>query len=102
MKRYSFALEAVLRVRRAQEEAAAFALAHANRQRQQAIEAGDRAAAACDAVVLGRAPQDHAGFCSERAVSERRTDAVVAARLSVARAGEEAAARHGDWTAAAR
>jgi flagellar export protein FliJ len=102
MKRYHFALEAVLRVRRAQEEAAGFALAHANQQRQRAIEALGVASARCDAVVLDQSRQDHESFRRERDVTERRADAVKAALAVVDATSEEAAARHADWSAAAK
>ena len=83
MKRYHFALEAVLRVRRAQEEAAGFALAHANQQRQRAVDAHRAALARCDALVLDRGRQDHESFRRERDVTERRAAAVTAAQAAV-------------------
>jgi flagellar export protein FliJ len=101
MKQYRFALEVVLRVRRAQEEAAAFALAAAHQNRQQALEALGAASARCDALVLERAAQDHASFHRERDMSDRRAAAVTAALAAVDTASAEAAARHADWSAAA-
>jgi flagellar protein FliJ len=102
MKRYHFALEAVLRVRRAQEEAAGFALAHANQRRRQAMDAHQMAMARCDALVLHRGQQDHASFALERDTTERRAAAVTSARAAVDAATEEALARLVDWTAAAK
>jgi len=102
MKRYHFALEAVLRVRRAQEEAAGFALAHANQQRQRALDAHRTASARCDALVLARGPQDHESFARERDTTERRTAAVKAALAAVAAATDEAVARLAEWSEAAK
>jgi flagellar export protein FliJ len=102
MKRYHFSLEAVFRVRRAQEEAAAFALAHANQQRQHAIEALGVASARCDAFVLRRSEQDCTSFRQERDVAERGAAAVAAALAAVDTASAEATARHADWAAAAK
>ena len=102
MKRYHFALEAVLRVRRAQEEAAGFALAHANQGRQRAIDAHLVALARCNALVLHPGQQDHAAFRQERDTTERRSAAVVAARENVDAATAVAVARLADWTAAAK
>jgi flagellar export protein FliJ len=102
MKRYHFSLEAVLRVRRAQEEAAAFALAHANQRRQRALEALARATARCDDLVLGRDRQDHESFRRERDVAERRAAAVASARAVLDSVTEEAEARHADWAEAAK
>jgi flagellar export protein FliJ len=102
MKRYHFALEAVLRVRRAQEEAAGFALAHANQQRQRALDVHQQALARCDALVLHRGRQDHAAFRQERDITERRSAAVRAASDKVDAATAEAVARLADWTAAAK
>jgi flagellar export protein FliJ len=102
MKRYHFSLEAVLRVRRAQEEAAAFALAHANQRRQRALEALAVAVARCDDLVLDRGRQDHDTFRRERDVTERRAAAVVGARAVVDTVSEEAEARHADWSEAAK
>jgi len=102
MKRYHFALEAVLRVRRAQEEAAGFALAHANQHRQRALDAHQVAMARCDALVLHHGQQDHASFTLERDTTERRAAAVTAAQAAVDAATEEAMARLSDWSAAAK
>ncbi len=102
MKRYHFALEAVLRVRRAQEEAAAFALAHANQRRQRALVVHRAALARRDALVLHQGEQDHAAFRQERDVSERCAAAVTAARAAFNATSDEAAARLADWTAAAK
>jgi flagellar export protein FliJ len=101
MKRYRFTLEAVLRIRRAQEEAAGFALAHANRQHQRALDAHRDVSARLDALVLERAAQDHASFRRERDMTERRVAAVAAAAAALDAAADEAAARHADWSAAA-
>jgi flagellar export protein FliJ len=102
MKRYHFSLEAVLRVRRAQEEAAAFALAHANQRRQRALEALAVAAARCDDVVLDQTRQDHDSFRRERDVTERRAAAVVCARSVLDTVSKEAESRHADWSEAAK
>jgi flagellar biosynthesis chaperone FliJ len=102
MKRYHFALEAVLRVRRAQEEAAGFALAHANQRRQRAIDAHRAAQGRCDALVLHRGAQDHGAFAVERDTSERRAEAVTLASAAVAAATVEAEARLDDWSEAAK
>jgi flagellar protein FliJ len=102
MKRYHFALEAVLRVRRAQEDAAGFALAHANQQRQRAINAHHAAVARSAAVVLHQGEQDHASFVTERDLTDRRASAVAAARTAVDSASDEAVARLADWSAAAK
>jgi flagellar biosynthesis chaperone FliJ len=102
MKRYRFSLEAVLRIRRAQEEAAAFALAHANQQRQRAIEALGVASARCAALVLHEGPQDHSSFARERDNTDRRAAAVTLALAVVDAASVEAAARYADWAAAAK
>jgi flagellar biosynthesis chaperone FliJ len=102
MKRYHFSLEAVLRVRRAQEEAAGFALAHANQQRQRAMEAHEKALALCRAIELRRGPQDHVSFQQERDVTERRAVAVTVTQQAVTVATDEATARLADWSAAAK
>jgi flagellar export protein FliJ len=102
MKRYRFSLDAVLRVRRAQEEAAGFALAQANGQRQKAIDAYQVALSRCRALVLHQGPLDHSSFRQERDVSERRSAAVTSTREAVAAATEVAAARHVEWAAAAK
>jgi flagellar export protein FliJ len=102
MKRYHFSLDVVLRVRRAQEEAAGFALAQANRQRQQAMDAHQSALARCQALVLHQGQQDHASFRMERDVTERRATAVSSTRESLAAATDVAAARHAAWSAAAK
>jgi len=102
MKRYRFSLDAVLRVRRAQEEAAGFALAHANQKRQQALAAHEEALARCRALVLYRGEQDHATFRRERDVTERRASAVTITAEAVDVATEEATARLADWSAAAK
>jgi flagellar biosynthesis chaperone FliJ len=102
MKRYHFALDAVLRVRRAQEEAAGFALAHANQQRQRAEEAHRAALARCDELVMYRQPQDHDSFNRERDVTERRAAAVTAAVAACDFASAVAAARLADWSEAAK
>jgi len=102
MKRYHFALEAVLRVRRAQEEAAGFALAHANQHRQRAMDAHRVALARCDALVLDRSRQDRETFQRERDITERRAAAVMAAQAAVEATTLEAEARHTDWSAAAK
>ncbi|HXQ61634.1 MAG TPA: hypothetical protein VN796_04820 [Acidimicrobiales bacterium] len=102
MKRYHFALEAVLRVRRAQEEAAGFALAHANRKRQRAMDAHRAAVTRRDAFVLHQGEQDHASFRRERDVTERRAAAVIAARAVFEAASDEASVRYAEWTAAAK
>jgi flagellar export protein FliJ len=102
MKRYHFTLEAVLRVRRAQEEAAGFALAHANQRRQRAIDAHHQALARCDALVLHQGPQDHAAFARERDMTERRATAVTSALAAVDVATTEAMARLADWSEAAK
>ncbi len=102
MKRYHFSLEAVLRVRRAQEEAAAFALAHANQKRQRALEALHVASARCDAIVLHDGQQDHAAFTQERDHTDRRASAVTSAVAAVDAASVEATARYVDWAAAAK
>jgi flagellar biosynthesis chaperone FliJ len=102
MKAYHFALEAVLRVRRAQEEAAGFALAHANQERQRAVEAHRGALARCDELVMNREPQDHNSFNRERDLAERRAAAVSAAVAACDYASAVAAARLADWSAAAK
>jgi flagellar biosynthesis chaperone FliJ len=102
MKRYHFSLDAVLRVRRAQEEAAGFALAHANQQRQRALQAHQDALARCQALHLQRGPQDQLSFQRERDVSERRAAAVSIAQVAVDAATDEATARLADWSAAAK
>ena len=71
MKRYHFSLEAVLRVRRAQEEAATFALAEANRQRRLAVDAHRAAVVRYEALAQYRGAQDHASFACERDIAER-------------------------------
>lgn len=102
MKRYHFPLEAVLRVRRVQEESAAFALAHANRRRQDAIAAHRAAVARYEAVVWDNGQQDHATFRRERDVAERRAAAVTAARANVESASHVASACYADWAVAAQ
>jgi flagellar export protein FliJ len=102
MKRYHFSLEAVLRVRRAQEEAAGFALAHANQQRQKAMVALQEALTRCQALSLQPGSQDHLSFQRERAASERRAEAVSLAQHAVDVATDEATARLADWSAAAK
>ncbi|HEY7948624.1 MAG TPA: hypothetical protein VID75_13180 [Acidimicrobiales bacterium] len=102
MKRYHFSLEAVLRVRRAQEEAASFALAHANRQRRLAVDAYRVALARYEALELQTGSQDHAAFACERDVAERSAAAVSAAAVAVESASDEAAARHAEWSTAAQ
>jgi flagellar export protein FliJ len=102
MKRYHFALEAVLRVRRAQEEAAGFALAHANQRRQRALDAHLSALARCEALVLDRDQQDCETFRRERDITDRRAAAVMAALAVVDLTTEEAEARLADWSAAAK
>jgi flagellar biosynthesis chaperone FliJ len=102
MKRYHFALETVLRVRRAQEEAAAFALAHANQQLRHAQAAHQAAILRCEGVVLDQSQQDHESFRRERDVTERRAAAVLVAQGVVDAATEEAEARYADWAAAAK
>jgi flagellar biosynthesis chaperone FliJ len=102
MKRYHFALETVLRVRRAQEEAAVFALAHANQQLRLAQAAHRTAQLRCEELVLDQNQQDRESFRRERDVTERRAAAVLLARAVVDAANEEAEARYADWAAAAR
>ena len=103
MKRYHFSLEAVLRVRRAQEEAAGFALAHANQQRQRALTAHQEA--------LARMPGPPSSSAARRITSrssgnvtssERRAAAVSIALEAVDAATDEATARLADWSAAAK
>jgi flagellar export protein FliJ len=101
MKRYRFSLDVVLRVRRAQEEAAGFALAKANQRRQQAMDAHRSALARCQALVLHQGQQDHASFRHERDVTERRATAVTSTRESLIAATDAATARHAEWSAAA-
>src|SRR5580658_2380552 len=98
MKRYHFSLDVVLRVRRAQEEAAGFALAKANRQRQQAMDAHQSALARCQALRLQQGQQDQASFRQERDVSERRAAAVTSTRESLVVATDAATARHAEWS----
>ena len=102
MKRYHFSLEAVLRVRRAQEEAATFALAQANHRRRQAIDAYRDAVVRYEELELSEGTQDHATFERERDAVERRAAAVAAALVVVESASDEAAARHAEWSAAAQ
>ncbi|HXQ58562.1 MAG TPA: hypothetical protein VN799_00645 [Acidimicrobiales bacterium] len=102
MKRYHFSLEAVLRVRRAQEEAATFALAEANRQRRLAVDAHRAAVARYEALEPHPGAQDHASFECERDVAERSAAVVAAALVAVESASDAAAARHAEWSAAAR
>jgi flagellar FliJ protein len=102
MKRYHFALETVLRVRRAQEEAAGFALAHANQRLGQARAAHQAALLRCEGLVLDQSQQDHDSFRRERDVTERRAAAVLSARAVVDTTAEEAEARYADWATAAK
>jgi flagellar export protein FliJ len=102
MKRYRFSLEAVLRVRRAQEEAAGFALAHANHERRRTIVAYQAALARYEDVELNQGEQDHASFERERDNAERRAAAVAAALAAVDAASDAAAARQAEWSAAAQ
>ncbi|HVC69124.1 MAG TPA: hypothetical protein VNC61_02550 [Acidimicrobiales bacterium] len=102
MKRYHFSLEAVLRVRRAQEEAATFALAQANHHRRQAIAAYRAAAVRYEETELNRGEQDLAAFARERDLIERRAATVAAALMAVEAASDEAAARQAEWSAAAQ
>ncbi len=101
MKRYHFSLEAVLRVRRAQEEAAPFARAPANRLRGRAVDTSRAALARYPALDVCPGAQDHAAFACERDVLERSAAVVAAALVAVETASDEAAARHAEWSAAA-
>jgi len=102
MKRYRFALEAVLRVRRAQEEAAVFALAAAHATRRRAEEAEAEAVARCDGNVPTAGVHDSEQFRSERDEAERLAATAMARADAVARAVAEARQRQADWTQAAR
>jgi flagellar export protein FliJ len=102
MKRYRFALESVLRLRRAQEEAARMALATANRGLHHATLAYRGALARYEDVTLDDGHQDVASFRRERDQAERRADALAAALATVDRASQEVRRRHSDWSAAAQ
>lgn len=102
MKRYRFALETVLRVRRIQEEAAGFALAHANRDLQRAVLDHRVALARYESLQLGHGQQDLDSFRRDRDKAERFAGAVESAWTAVQAATDEVAARHSVWSVAAQ
>ena len=102
MKRYRFALETVLRVRRVQEEAAGFALAHANRDLQRAVLDHRVALASYESLQLGHGQQDLDTFRRDRDKAERFAGAVESAWTAVQVAADEVATRHGAWSVAAQ
>ena len=102
MKRYRFSLESALRVRLVQEEAARFALAHANAELQRATTRYRRALARYDRLEPGGGEQDLESFRRGRDQAERLAASAHAAWLAVDAATDEAAARHQDWVTASR
>jgi len=102
MKRYRFSLESALRVRLVQEEAARFALAHANAELQRATARYRHALARYDRLESVDGEQDVEAFRRGRDEAERLAAAAHAAWLVVDAATDEAAARHQDWVAASR
>jgi flagellar export protein FliJ len=102
MKRYRFELETVLRVRRVQEEAAGFALAHANRDLQRAVLDHRVALARYESLQLGHGPLDLDSFRRDRDKAERLAGAVESAWTNVQVATDEVATRHAQWSTAAQ
>ncbi|HUY22364.1 MAG TPA: flagellar FliJ family protein [Acidimicrobiales bacterium] len=102
MKRYHFALETVLRVRRIQEEAAGIALSLANRELERARRNHRRALAWYEAFESEPGQQDLTSFRRDRDEAERRASAVVAALHVVVIASGDVTARHADWAVAAQ
>jgi len=100
MKRYTFSLETALRVRRVQEEAAGFALAHANRGLQRAVDSYRAALGRYEALEPTGGAHDLTTFRRDRDEAERMAAAVQRAWSAVDAATEEVAARHAEWVAA--
>lgn len=102
MKRYTFRLEHVARVRRIQEEQARAELLAA---RQRLIKAGADLSIRSEEYERGRSSAHRAdtrAFRSEREHDERLTQAVIAARVAEANARLLVGQRSQEWTHAAR
>jgi flagellar FliJ protein len=100
--RYNFPLAGVLRLRRAEYEQAALALAQANTALRELIASRERAAAECRANAATAGPQHFEDFLRERQGAERSAVALVAAEARVNVAAAEAALARIAWTAAHR
>ena len=102
MKRYRFALETVLRVRRIQEEAAGLALTSANRELERAKLAYRTALARYEDLHVEAGQLDLESFHRDRAHCETRAAAVAVASRAVAAASGVVTARHSEWSVAAQ
>lgn len=101
MKRYKFRLEAVLRVRRIEEEQAAAALAIANRALHAAEAELDRRLAHYQSIDGEHGPLSHDRFVALRSQREHAANGVVAAGAARISAEAEADRMRELWAAAA-
>jgi len=97
VRRYSFRLESVLRVRRAQEELARQELARVNRRLREATGRRDTEEERYRDVASVTSARDHLALAAERARGERAAHALDLARRAADDTAVAAAVRHAAW-----
>jgi flagellar FliJ protein len=102
MKRYTFRLETVMRLRRAEEEGAREALMLANRELRDTIVARNRAEAHYRAVAAAGVSTTVPGFVADRQAAQLAADALALADQVVARAVGKVALAQVAWNNAKR